>query len=201
MEKLNKEIDGLLNACRLGDEDAYRQLFEQYHKRIFHVAFRFCGNIQEAEDITQEVFLKVFKGISNFRENSGFFTWIYRITVNVCLDKNRTRQRRDKYFIKGGTDSIMDNISEDATDHVSNPSSQILHDELQQTLQTALNQMNSKLRTVIVLKHLQGLSYQEVAKIIGCSEGTISSRLNRARRQLKHILLHMGVDETHFQTS
>lgn len=198
MEKSKKEIEGLLNACQRGDEDAYRLLFEEYHQRVFHVAFRFCGNIQEAEDITQEVFLKVFRDVSNFRGDSGFFTWLYRITVNVCLDNNRSRQRREKHLAEENTS--MDLLKDTAAEHGRDPSShQIWQDELQQNLQTALNQMNPKLRTVIVLNHLQGLSYQELAKIIGCSKGTISSRLNRARRQLKRILSHMGIDETYFQ--
>ena len=192
MEKTKREIDGLLDACQRGEEDAYRQLFEQYHQRVFQVAFRFCGNIQEAEDITQDVFLKVLKDISRFRGDAGFFTWLYRITVNVSLDKNRSRKRREKQLAE--ENKIMDLAEKETIGHGDNPSSQkIWQDELQENLQKALNQMKPKLKTVIVLKHLQGLSYEELGKIMGCSEGTISSRLNRARRQLKDILSRMGI--------
>ncbi len=198
MDNLNQ--DELLEACQKGSESAFRQLFEQYHRQVLHLAFRFSGNIQEAEDIAQEVFLKVFKEIANFQGTSSFYTWLYRITVNVCLDKNRQRQRREKYHAKVNLEIHGHGVGEVALDQGSNAlEKQVWHTELQQMLQAALNQIKPKLRVVIVLKHIQGLSLKEVAQILGCAEGTVSSRLNRGRMQLRRTLSRMGIDETYFQ--
>lgn len=198
---LNKPShEELLAACQKGSEDAFSELFEQYHKRVLHVAYRLCGNIQEAEDITQEVFLKVFKGISNFHAAATFFTWLYRITVNLCLDKKRKRQRREKYDANAGLDSGSNNFDQAVSNESTHALDQeIWQDELQEMLQRALNKIKPKLRTVIVLKDIEGLSYREVAQIVDCSEGTISSRLNRGRKQLKNILSQLGIDEAYFQ--
>ncbi|MCH8874993.1 sigma-70 family RNA polymerase sigma factor, partial [candidate division KSB1 bacterium] len=83
----NPNLEDLLIACRQGSENAFRKLFEQYHLRVISTAYRMCGNIQEAEDVTQDVFLKAFKEIKKFRESAGLFTWLYRITINLCIDK------------------------------------------------------------------------------------------------------------------
>ncbi|MFQ5822683.1 MAG: RNA polymerase sigma factor [bacterium] len=194
--------NALLTACQKGDQDAFKKLFEQYHKRVLHLAFRLCSNIQDAQDITQDVFLKVYKEISNFQAGSNFFTWLYRITVNLYLDKSRKRKRREKYQAKAYFDSSKDVLSKTVLEQRSNAlNQQILQEELQHLLQLALNQIKPKLRTVIVLRDIEGLSYGEVAQIVGCSEGTISSRLNRGRKKLKHILSQMGIDETYFEES
>lgn len=197
---LNKPShEELLAACQKGSENAFRKLFEQYHKRVLHIAYRLCGNIQEAEDITQEVFLKVFKGISNFHADADFFTWLYRITVNLCLDKRRKCQRREKYDANADLDSGSHNLDESSLSEGAQTLDQkIWQSELQEMLQMALNKIKPKLRTVIVLKDIDGLSYREVAQIVDCSEGTISSRLNRGRKQLKNILSQLGIDEAYF---
>lgn len=185
--QLDRETEErLLEACQRGSEDAFRQLFDRYHKGVLHLALAFSGNIQDAEDITQEVFVKVFRKIASFRRASSFYTWVYRITVNVCLDENRKRQRRQKHHAK---------VLDEHDLHEQGDSS------YQEILRLALRRMKPKLRTVIILNHLQGLSHKEVAEIVGCAEGTVSSRLNRARTQLKKILSQMGVDRTYFQDS
>ena len=192
--------DELLVECQQGSEDAFRELFKQYHERVLHIACRMCGNIQEAEDVTQEVFLNVFKELNKFREAASLFTWLYRITINLCLDKRRKRQRREKYQVN--TDLNSENtLSEKANsdEGMQTWDHQIWQDEIQNLLQTALSQIKPKLRTVIVLKDIEGLTYGEVAQVVECSEGTISSRLNRGRKQFKKLLSKMGVDEKYFQ--
>ncbi|MFQ5641608.1 MAG: RNA polymerase sigma factor [bacterium] len=188
----------ILAACRRGSDNAFRELFEHYHRRVLHVAYRMCGNIQEAEDITQEVFLKVFKEINNFRATAGFFTWIYRITINLCLEKKRKHQRRQKYLVNAYLDSENTTIKGANSNTLDQ---KIWQDEMQLMLQKALTQIKPKLRTVMVLKDIEGLSYGEVAQIMGFSEGTVSSRLNRGRKQLKSLLSQMGLDKTYFQES
>ncbi len=186
--------------CQQGSEDAFRELFKQYHKRVLRIAYRMCGNIQEAEDITQEVFLRIFKEIANFRENASLFTWLYRITINLCLDKRRKQQRREKYKLNTALNSEY-TLSEKANsdEGMQMLDQQIWQDEIQGMLQKALSRIKPKFRTVLVLKDIEGLSYEEAAQAVGCSQGTISSRLNRGRKQLKKLLSKMGVDEKYFQ--
>ncbi len=192
--------DELWAACQKGTEDAFRKLFDHYHKRVFQIAFRLCPSIEEAEDAVQEVFIRVYREIHNFNAAAGFFTWLYRITVNLCLDKSRKRQRREKYH--ANTDSQTGFRNLDDVSSISGETSlyrELWRDELQQMLHQALIRLKPKLRTAIVLKDLEGISYREVAQILGCSEGTVSSRLSRGRKQLKKHLTEMGLDETYFQ--
>lgn len=180
-------------------EAAFRELFDLYHSRLLHTAYRLCGNMQAAEDITQEVFIKVHREISNFQAASSMFTWLYRITVNLCLDKMRRQNRRAKFHVHG----LFDWGKSEHDDAISHESSlaldqEIWQGELQQMLHKALGRIKPKLRTAIVLKDLEGLSYEEVAQIAGCSQGTVSSRLNRGRQQLRKVLAQMGLDKTYF---
>ncbi len=187
----------LLEACRQGDSDAFRVLFDRYHKRVLQVAYRLCGNLQEAEDTTQEVFLRVYQAASEFEGISELFTWLYRITTNLSLDRLRKRERRRKY--QAPADLTLPEWSDSAPPSPEAHEEAVWEQELQQKLQEALNQLKPKWRIVLVLKDIEGLSYRDIARIIGCSEGTVSSRLNRGRQQLRAILGKMGIDRTYLR--
>ncbi|MCH7678468.1 RNA polymerase sigma factor [candidate division KSB1 bacterium] len=196
----NPNLEDLLIACRQGSDDAFRKLFEQYHMRVMSTAYRMCGNIQEAEDVTQDVFLKAFKEIKKFREAASLFTWLYRITINLCIDKERKRQRRQKYHENVDVDSERITIEEaNSNENTRTLDQQMWQDEIQSILQKALSRIKPKFRTVLVLKDIEGLSYEEAAQAVGCSQGTISSRLNRGRKELKTLLVKMGMGEEYFQ--
>ncbi|MCH7574410.1 MAG: sigma-70 family RNA polymerase sigma factor [Candidatus Marinimicrobia bacterium] len=184
---------GLITACQNGDERGFEELFQQYHERVYRVGLRYTGNIQEAEDVTQDVFVKVFKEIIRFKGYSNFYTWLYRITVNICRDKERWQSRRyllDK-SINGGWRS-GDGIEKETLEMQ-------WQTETQKMLQNALHQLSPKLRTVIILKHIEELSLVEISQVLDCSQGTVSSRLNRGRARLRDILGKMGLDRTYLQ--
>ena len=169
-------VDGsLLEACRRGDREALRALFEATKDRIYSIAVWFAGDEAAAKDVTQEVFLKLFSSIGKFRGESAFGTWLYRLVVNVCLDERR-RQRR-----------LVHLDSEEKTLRASGVGPQERHfasRQRREAVQAALAQLSPKLRLPLVLRYLEDLTYEEIARVLGCGKGTVASRLSRGHREL-----------------
>jgi RNA polymerase sigma-70 factor, ECF subfamily len=169
----------LVAAAKAGDQRAFEALVRRYRKRIFALALHISGSSSEADDITQDVFLKAFRALAEFEGRSQFFTWVYRMTVNRALNARRDRARR-------GEDTLDDPRLElaVAVDARSNPSRAA---ELRQTyarLLRALDALPADMRTTVILVSLQGLSHGEVAVVQAVSEGTIAWRMHEARRRL-----------------
>lgn len=169
----------LVAAAKAGDTRAFEALVTRYRKRIFALALHITGSASEADDITQEVFLKAYRALGDFEGRSQFFTWVYRMTVNRSLNARRDRARR-------GEDTLEDPRIElaVAVDARSNPSRA---SELRQTYERLLRALDSlpvDMRTTVILVSLQGLSHGEVAVVQNVSEGTIAWRMHEARRRL-----------------
>jgi RNA polymerase sigma-70 factor, ECF subfamily len=169
----------LVDAAKRGDQLAFEALVRRYRKRIFALALHITGSASEADDITQDVFLKAYRALADFEGRSQFFTWVYRMTVNRSLNARRDRARR-------GEDTLDDPRLElaVAVDARSNPSRAA---ELRQTyarLLRALDALPADMRTTVILVSLQGLSHAEVAIVQTVSEGTIAWRMHEARRRL-----------------
>ena len=168
----------LVTAAQAGDQRAFEALVRRYRKRIFALALHITGSSSEADDITQEVFLKAYRALADFEGRSQFFTWVYRMTVNRSLNARRDRARR-------GEDSDDPRLElAVAVDARSNPSRAA---ELRQTyarLLRALDGLPIDMRTTVILVSLQGLSHGEVAVVQNVSEGTIAWRMHEARRRL-----------------
>ena len=166
----NSEADGLLvDACQLGDRDAQRRLYEQYSTRIFRLMVRMVGK-QDAVDLTQQVFLQVYRKIHQFSGKSKFGTWLYRVAVNEALQHRRrcqSRQSQSLYF-----DPASEASNGDAF-------------EKRESLEYALAAIEPDLRAIFLLREVDQLSYAELAEVLGVPAGTVASRLNRARRELK----------------
>jgi RNA polymerase sigma-70 factor, ECF subfamily len=172
----------LLAACRNGDREAMRELYVQNQRRVFSVAMNyFGGNRDVAEDITQRVFLKLLTKL-DFSGRSEFTTWLYRVTVNACIDEARKSRR----FID--LSSIMDLAGRRGTQV-----QQLMAEsgEVAETVQSEIARLKPKFRIAVVLKYSEGLSYNEIADVLGCSIGTVSSRLNRAHKMLADRLGHL----------
>ena len=166
-------------ACREGDREAFRRLYDAHQSQVYSTALYFMhGDSATAEDITQEVFLKLFFRIGQFRSESGFSTWLHRLVVNCCLDELRRRER----FV---ADSLeCDGASRDLT---GDP----LQFETANEVKLAVASLSPKLRITVLLKHFQDLSYEEIARTLGCSTGTVASRLNRGHKILARKLAHL----------
>ena len=171
----------LLAECRNGSRKAFESLFLANQKRVFSVALNFFGGRSDlAEDVTQQVFLKIFNKIGDFRAESEFTTWIYRITVNCCLDEQRKTRRF--FSIENFFGEFKVKKTQDDKVH---------RKEISDEVQKAIATLKPKFRLPILLKYSEGLSYDEIAKVLDCSIGTISSRLNRGHKMLAEKLKHL----------
>jgi len=167
----------LVARFQQGDEDAFDQLVERHRRRIYSLTCRLASPA-EADDLAQEVFLAAYKALPSFRGDSAFSTWIYRIAVHVC--SHHVRKRRLD------TTELDEQQADDYRGH--DPEQSALSGELQQRVRTAIAQLPEKLRLVVVLRDLQGLSYEEIAQVIGCPIGTVRSRLHYATQRLATVL-------------
>jgi RNA polymerase sigma-70 factor (ECF subfamily) len=158
-------------------------LYERFRNPVFNVALRIVGDHESASDVLQDVFLVLFRKIHRFKARSVFASWVYRITVNTALDHLRRRRR-------GPTLTCSSALLDPAPDmgDMSLPERRVARGDLERHVQLALMTLSDRLRIVIVLRYLEGLSYQDIADILGCSIGTVKSRLNRAHTAMKREL-------------
>jgi RNA polymerase sigma-70 factor (ECF subfamily) len=178
-------IDGrVIEACQQGDRAAFQLLFETYKDRVFSIAvYSSGGDRAVADDITQQIFLKLFTAIRQFRGESEFTTWLYRLVVNACLDERRRRRR----LLPWGDTVAMSNPSEKKPQE-----KQYARLEVAEAVRAAIGELKPKFRLPILLKYIEGLSYEEIAAVMGCSKGTVASRLNRGHSQLAKRLSHLN---------
>jgi RNA polymerase sigma-70 factor (ECF subfamily) len=175
----------LLRRLRDRDERAFRELIDGHRDRVFNITFRMLGNRHEAEDVAQEVFITVFKTIDTFREESKFSTWLYRVAVNHCKNRIKYNARRH--------DREHDEIDETSTG--SNgaiggavpeaPDRALEGQQMEKLLQEAIAKLDEDHRTVVVLRDVEDLSIEEICEITGLKDGTVKSRLHRARAELR----------------
>lgn len=171
----------LLADCENGDCEAFATLYNLHQKRVFSVALNFFGgDADKAGDITQQVFLKIFTGFDNFRGDAEFTTWLYRITVNACIDEQRKSRR---FFGLADFFNLADTKMK--------PEDKVQKKEISAQVQAVVAALKPKFRLPILLKYSEGLSYEEIAKILDCSIGTVSSRLNRGHKMLARKLAHL----------
>jgi len=176
----------VIEACQRGDAEAFRALFEAYKDRVYSIALRYSGNPAAAMDIAQDTFLKLLSRIGDYRAEASFDSWLYRLVVNSCIDDQR-RGRRMTPFLDGLLDAVCA------------PVESVLHKlmraETEQRVQEVVARLAPEHRIVIVLRYTEGLAYDEIAKILGCSPGTVASRLNRAHKILERRLSHLRKDQ------
>ncbi len=194
----------LIEDCQKGDREAFRKLFEAYKDRVWSIALHFSRDEVSARDITQQVFLKLFACISQFRHDAAFQTWLYRLVVNACLDERRSRRRFTSFDISrtggDGTEDAADdaeiwerNCSRNLSDRsrISEQEARYSQLEISDAVKAAIRELRPKLRIAILLKYFEGLSYEEMARVLGCSTGTVASRLNRGHKELARRLAHL----------
>jgi RNA polymerase sigma-70 factor (ECF subfamily) len=166
----------ILDACRRGDRDALHALYEAYKDRVYSIAFYFFrGDATAAGDVTQQVFLKLIDGIAKYRAESAFSTWLHRIVVNACVDRSR------RWKAEAATEpSVLDDIPTPIASH----EDLLARSEVATSVQNAIASLPPKLRLPILLRYFDELSYTEIAAVMNCSIGTVSSRLSRGHRLL-----------------
>lgn len=172
----------LRRACK-GDVQAFEELMQSHESRIYAIALRMMGNREDAQDCAQEAMVRIYRAMGSFKDQSALATWIYRITMNTCLDELRRRKARKVTSL----DSLVDN-GWSPTDTGDTPEEHGLRVEKQNALNQAIQSLPDDMRAAIILRDVKGYSYDEIASILDANVGTIKSRISRGREKLREIL-------------
>jgi RNA polymerase sigma-70 factor (ECF subfamily) len=171
--------DTLIEQCLTGDQAAWELIVRQNWRKVFNVAYKFVGKHDEAEDLTQDIFLKIFKALNTFDRRANFQTWIISISRNLCIDHYRSVRKERQTIARDVDTGDLQPASLERT-----PYAVAEHQDLRALLRQALETLPATLRTAVVLRDLQELSYQEIAEKLALPEGTVKSRINRGRLEL-----------------
>ena len=170
----------LVKKSQAGETSAFQELVSRHHQKVFMVILGLMRNREDALDVAQETFFRAFRKINSFQGGSSFYTWIYRIAVNMSIDAQR-RQKRNPLEFRESMDDLMEAQNEVAKD----PFGDVHDKELREKLNRAISDLTPDHKAVIVLRTIEGLSYKDIGEILGCSEGTVMSRLHYARKKLQ----------------
>lgn len=181
----------LVLRAKSGDDEAFAQLMLDNEKRIYNLTLRMTGNPDDAMDLAQEAFLNAWRGLKFFKGDSSFSTWIYRLASNACIDHLRRQKRRQDISASMPVDEENDS-QPDIPDDRFRPEQELERQELRNAVSAGLEQLSDEHRQVLVMREINGLSYQEIADVLDLEAGTVKSRIARARNSLRKILLESG---------
>jgi len=175
-----KDEDELVKLASRGESDAFEQLMTTHENKMYAVALRMCGNREDAQDCLQEAMIRIYKALGSFKSQSSFATWAYRITMNTCLDELRRRKVRTSTSLDAMLETGWSPSDEDDT-----PEHHALRSEQRHALERSIAALPEDMRAAIVLRDVQGYSYEEIARILDTNVGTIKSRISRSREKLR----------------
>ena len=187
-EQEREEDRALIETVLKGDATAYRGLVERYEQRIYNVVYGMVRNQEDARDLAQDTFIKAYNNLHRFRLESSFYTWLYRIAMNVCIDFHRRRKlRRTEEFDEGiaarGSDGTIDPMHRKL-----DPGKDLERKQLREKIMAAMDELPEDQKQIIVLREIDGMSYKEIAEVLDIPEGTVMSRLFYARKKLQAAL-------------
>lgn len=188
----NQAVNALVRRCVAGDAAAWQEIVQQYNRRIYNICYRFSGSTDDAADLTQEVFIKIYRTLGTFDgSRAAFMTWVTTVTRNLLVD----------HFRKGKYDRVTDSldatpgnqeeglsIADQLEDQRSSPEQRVQSQETQKMVQAALQKLSPELREAVILRDLQDMDYKEIAIVLKVPEGTVKSRINRGRTELARLL-------------
>jgi RNA polymerase sigma-70 factor (ECF subfamily) len=178
----------LIEKSQKGDMESFEKLIKEYQKGAYNIAYRMLGNTEDAKDASQDSIIKIYRSIDGFKMKSSFKTWFYRIVTNTCLDYRRKRSRNNVLYIDNALNTEEGSYSRDVEDQSDGPEEILLKNENMETLQRCIAGMPEKYRMAIILRDIRGFSYSEMGEIMELPEGTVKSRISRARIMLKKII-------------
>ena len=184
----------LVDAAKAGDRDAFRTLFERHHRRAYSLALGVVRNADDALDVVQDAFIKAHRHLDKFEGQSSFYTWLYRIVMNLAIDHIRKHRRARAVDF---TDQVTEGDAQVGEDSLlprilgGNPGRALLDQEIRLRIEKALGELSDNHRAVLVMREREGLSYEEMAQVMGCSKGTIMSRLFHARKNMQRRLIDL----------
>lgn len=176
----------LISMAKNGDKKAFEEIIGLYEKKVFSTIYYMVKNENEVEDIAQEVFVKIYKNLKNFKEESSLYTWIYRITINVCIDE--LKKRRNIIYLDEKIETSDGEMEMQLEDEAKGPEHLAEDYELKQKLTDCIRKLPIDQRTMIVLRDIKGFTYMEIAEMTKINLGTVKSKISRARASLKQIL-------------
>lgn len=181
MNQTNEIVDEveIVKRAREGDEKSLEFIVKKYQNRVANLIFKIVGDESIVEDLTQDVFLRVIESLKDYKFESALYTWIYRITVNICIDEIRKRQRSKTYLL---SDVLIQNPKSEP--YCSQTEKSFEQKELREIIENAISKLPAEYKTVIILREFEDLPYEEIAKVLKISVGTVKSRLFRARKLL-----------------
>lgn len=171
--------DLLIERCLTGDQQAWEQIVRQHWRKVYNLAYKFVGKHDEAEDLAQDIFVKIFKALKTFDRRANFQTWLISISRNLCIDHYRSVRKERETMARDVDASALSPVSKERGPHALAE-----HSDLRELLRKALAELPPALRTAVVLRDLQEYSYQEIADQLNLPEGTVKSRINRGRLEL-----------------
>lgn len=189
----------IVQLCQIGDKVAFQELVKRYQKSVFALLYQLAPEWRDLNDLAQEAFIRVYRGIHNLRNPKIFKSWLNQIVLNLFYDELRKRPRRLKTISMDQTfedDSGESEFIREVKDNKLKPDEIIVNNETKEAIKTAMSQLPEQFRTAIVLRELQGLQYEEIAEILGCALGTVKSRIWRARERLQVLLEPLLDDKT-----
>ena len=196
MELLKQQAALFVRSAIQGDTGSFEQLVILYQDRIYSLAVRLTGSVNDAEDLAQEVFIKAYRSIGSFRGDSDFGTWLHRIAVNTWLNQKRARQPKAAYSLDEPIISEEGEVKREIADTSNDPESVLLSSYMGGRLQRAVESLPKDQKAALLLREVEERTYEEIAEIMSCSIGTVRSRLARAREALK--CAYNGYDESYF---
>jgi RNA polymerase sigma-70 factor (ECF subfamily) len=182
---IRSQDEVLVERARAGDVAAFETLISQYERKVYNLAYRLTGNHEDASDMAQEAFIRVFQKLPEFRGDSSFSTWLFRIASNACLDEIRKRKRHRTVSLDNPYETDEGEMSRQYADAADGPEEIIDRQETQAMVQACINALDEEYRVVVVLRDIKGYAYNEIAEMLGLNLGTVKSRLNRARAAIK----------------
>ncbi len=187
-KKREDDVDrALVDAAKQGDRAAFGKLVERYQRRIYALAYGIVRRPDDAWDVAQDAFVKAYRNLARFEGTAAFYTWLYRITYNLSIDALRERARRNTVDFEEAR-SIDESLEREGFRLDDDPDDMATRKELKRVLHLAMNKLSDKHRAIIVLREVEGLSYEEIADVLGISKGTVMSRLFHARQNLQALL-------------
>jgi RNA polymerase sigma-70 factor, ECF subfamily len=189
---LAQKDNELIKDFLQGNEEAFEELVGHYEKKVFSLCFHYAGNQEDALDLAQETFIRIYRFLPQFRFDAAFSTWVYRLTVNTCLDFLRKQKQSRAFSLDAPLQTEDGDLSRELADDLKySPGEELAKKELRAEIRTALFQLPAEQRMPIILKEFQEMSYEEIARVLKIPVGTVRSRISRGRLKLKTILLEM----------
>ena len=182
------EADLIQQSCA-GNMDAFEQLILQYERRVYTIAYKYMGNHEDASDMAQEAIIKAYQSIGSFRGDAAFGTWLGKITANQCLDELRKRKKQQTTSLEDTLELEEGSVKKEIESLAATPEEHAIRQETASYMQMLIGELKEEYRAVVILRELEGYSYEEIADILSCSLGTVKSRISRARLYLKERIL------------